>query len=277
MENARSRSRPRLPGLTVGLVALAAAAPQADAQTTEGDSWQFAVTAYGYLPSISGTAYFPVAPIGASFTLNQSDLIDHLKMAFMGAFDVHRGPWGFFADVLYLDIGRDNTNVHDFTIGGIGIPADTTSDVSMDMKSWIVNAVGEYRVLGQRGSSTLDVVAGVRYLSVNERLEWNFTGSIGSLPEAARSGNVGISSSIVDAIVGVKGQVQGDGGWRMPYYIDVGTGGASFTWQGATGLAYQFHWGEVGLLYRYIDFRIGSNTLKDLTIAGPLVSATFRW
>jgi len=262
---------------TVCLVALAAGAPQAYAETTEGDSWQFAVTAYGYLPSISGTAYFPVAPIGASFTLNQSDLIDHLKMAFMGAFDVHRGPWGFFADVLYLDIGRHNTNIHDFTIGGIGIPAATTSDVSMDMKSWIVNAVGEYRVLGQRGGSTLDVVAGVRYLSVNERLEWNFTGSIGSLPEAARSGNVGISSSIVDAIVGVKGQVQGDGSWRMPYYIDVGTGGASFTWQGATGLAYQFHWGEVGLLYRYIDFRIGSNTLKDLTIAGPLVSATFRW
>jgi hypothetical protein len=63
----------------------------------------------------------------------------------------------------------------------------------------------------------------------------------------------------------------------MPYYIDVGTGGAQFTWQGVIGLAYMFHWGEVGLHYRYIDFRIGSNTLKDLTIAGPLVSATFRW
>jgi hypothetical protein len=267
----------RLPAFAVCLVALAAAAPQADAETTDAESWQFAVTAYAYLPSISGTAYFPVAPIGASFTLNQSDLIDHLKMAFMGAFDVHRGPWGLFVDVLYLDIGRDNTNIHDFTIGSAGIPATTTSDVSMDMKSWIVNAVGEYRVLGQGGGSTLDVVAGARYLSVNERLQWNFTGSIGSLPEAARSGDVGISNSIVDAIVGVKGQVQGDGGWRMPYYIDVGTGGAQFTWQGATGLAYQFHWGEVGLLYRYVDFRIGSSTLKDLTIAGPLVSATFRW
>lgn len=252
-------------------------ASNANAQTTDADSWQFAVTAYAYLPSISGTAYFPVAPIGASFTLNQSDLIDHLKMTFMGAFDVHRGPWGFFADVLYLDIGSHNTNIHDFTVGGIGIPAATTTDVSMDMKSWIVNAVGEYRVLGQVGGTTLDVVAGVRYLSVNERLEWNFTGSIGTLPEAARSGDVGISNSILDGIVGVKGQVQGDGGWRMPYYIDVGTGGAQFTWQGATGLAYQFHWGQVSLLYRYIDFRIGSNTLKDLTIAGPLLGATFRW
>jgi hypothetical protein len=277
MEDARPTRRSRLVALTASLVALAGVAPETHADTTPAEPWQFAVTAYGYLPAISGTAYFPVVPIGASFTLNQSDLIDHLKMTFMGAFDAHRGRWGFFTDVLYLDLGQRNTNIHDFTIGGIGIPAATTSDVSMDMKSWIVNAVGEYRVLGQRGGSTLDVVAGARYLSVSERLEWNFTGSIGRLPEAARSGNVGISNSIVDAIVGMKGQVQGDGGWRMPYYIDVGTGGAQFTWQGVTGLAYQFQWGEAGLLYRYIDFRIGSSTLKDLAIAGPLISATFRW
>jgi hypothetical protein len=63
----------------------------------------------------------------------------------------------------------------------------------------------------------------------------------------------------------------------MPYYLDVGTGAARFTWQGAIGLAYAFHWGELGLSYRYIDMRIDSKNLKDLTIAGPLISATFRW
>jgi hypothetical protein len=276
VENARSGLRLRLPALTACLLALAAVAPKADAQTADTDTWQFAVTAYAYLPAISGTAYFPVAPVGASFTLNQSELIDHLKMTFMGAFDVHRGRWGIFADVLYLNVGANHTNIHDFTIGGISVPAGTTTDVSIDMKSWIATTVGEYRVLSQ-GAGTLDVLAGARYLSVNERLSWNFTGSIGSLPESARSGTSAITNSIVDAIVGVKGQVQGDGGWRMPYYIDVGTGGAPFTWQGAVGLAYQFHWGEVSVMYRYIDFRFGSNSLKDLTIAGPLVGATFRW
>jgi hypothetical protein len=77
--------------------------------------------------------------------------------------------------------------------------------------------------------------------------------------------------------VGLKGQIQGDGGWRWPYYIDVGTGTSQLTWQGATGLAYQFHWGELSFLYRYIDFRIHSSKLVDFTIAGPLVGATFRW
>ena len=262
--------------LSCCVVASGVTVAQADPQDSAPEPWQFAVTAYAYLPSISGTAYFPDAAIGANFTLNQSDLIDHLKMTFMGAFDAHRGRWGVFTDVLYLDLGRRNTNIHDFTIDGMGIPASTTSDVSIDMKSWIVNAVGEYRALSQ-GESTLDVVAGLRYLYLKERLEWSFSGSLANLPEAARTGNIETSSNNYNAIVGIKGQVQGDGGWRMPYYIDVGTGSSQFTWQGAIGLGYVFNWGQVSLLYRYIDFHIRSSTQKDLTIAGPMVGATFRW
>lgn len=265
-----------LPGCVIWLLSALGSADAQSPRTADTDSWQFALIAYGYLPAISGTAYFPVPDTGASFNLNQSDLISHLKMTFMGAFDAHNGRWGFFTDVLYLDLGQRNTNLHDFTIGSSGIPASTTSDVSIDMKSWIANMLGEYRVLSE-GGSNLDVVAGLRYLSLKERLEWSFTGSLGSLPEAARSGNQEISSNIIDGIVGVKGRLGGDGGWTMPFYLDVGTGGAHFTWQGAIGLAYAFHWGELGLLYRYIDFRFDSSTLQDLTIAGPMVGATFRW
>ena len=267
-----------LAGGVLGVVVAAGHVRAQTSQPTEAESWQFAVTAYAYLPAISGNAYFPVSGTSESFRVNQSDLINNLKMVFMGAFDAHHGRWGFFADVLYLDLGRRNTNVHDFTIGGVGIPADTTSDVSLDMKAWIANLVGEYRVLGHsQGGTTLDAVAGVRYLSLNERLQWNFTGSIGSLPEAARSGNQEISANILYGIVGVKGQLQGDLGFMMPFYIDVGTGGSPFTWEGAIGLGYMFRWGEVSLLYRYIDFHFDSSKLQDLTIAGPMVAATFRW
>jgi hypothetical protein len=257
-------------------VGIAAAVAPADAQTVATDSWQFAATAYAFLPQISGTTHFPV-PGAGNFDFNQSDLINNLKLAFMGAFEAHRGRWGFFTDVLYLDVGRRHTDIHDFTIGGVGIPAATTSDVSIDLKSWIANAVGEYRLLDEGGAITLDALAGLRYLSLKERLEWNFTGSLGSLPEVARSGNEEISNSIVDGIIGVKGQFRGDGGWRVPFYLDVGTGGSRFTWQGATGLSYVFQWGELGLLYRYIHFKFDSSTIEDLTISGPMVSATFRW
>jgi hypothetical protein len=267
-----------LAGGVIGVVVAVSPAGAQTSQPTEAESWQFAVTAYAYLPAISGNAYFPVTGTSTSFRINQSDLVNNLKMAFMGSFDAHYERWGLFADVLYLDLGRHHSNLHDFTIGDVGIPADTTSDVSLDLKAWIVNTVGEYRVLGQgRGTSTLDAVAGVRYLSINETLQWNFTGSIGSLPEAARSGNQQITDNLVYGIVGVKGQLQGDLGFMMPYYLDVGTGGSPFTWQGAIGLGYMFHWGEVSLLYRYIDFHFDTSKLQDLTIAGPMLAATFRW
>jgi hypothetical protein len=37
--------------------------------------------------------------------------------------------------------------------------------------------------------------------------------------------------------VGVKGQTQGGGGWRLRHDIDVGTGNSQSTWQDATRLA----------------------------------------
>jgi hypothetical protein len=37
--------------------------------------------------------------------------------------------------------------------------------------------------------------------------------------------------------VGVKGQTQGGGGWRLRHDIDLGTGNSQSTWQDATRLA----------------------------------------
>lgn len=263
-------------GLLLVWCAPAVALAQQPASTEP--SWQFAVTAYGFLPQISGTASFPVAATGSSFTLDQQDILDHLKMAFMGSFDAHYGPWGVFTDVLYMDLGERKSNFHDFTIGRLEIPAATTSDVSLDMKSWIVTLAGEYRVLTQ-GASSLDVLAGLRYLNIQNRLEWNFTGSLGSLPEAARSGSSEISGTHFDVIVGAKGQFRfgTDGRWGIPFYLDVGTGDSHFTWQGATGIAYAFPWGEAAALYRYIDYQVAASGLQSLTIGGPMVGATIRW
>ena len=260
------------------LVCAAPAVALAQQSAPAAESWQFAVTAYGFLPQISGTAAFPVAATGSSFNLDQQDILDHLKMAFMGSFDAHYGPWGVFTDALYMDLGERKSNFHDFTIGRLEIPAATTSDVSLDMKSWIVTLAGEYRVFTQ-GHSTFDVLAGVRYLNIKNRLEWNFTGSLGSLPEVVRSGSSEISGTHFDAIVGAKGQFRFgvDARWGIPFYLDVGTGDSHFTWQGATGIAYAFQWGEVAALYRYIDYQVAASGLQRLTIGGPMVGAIIRW
>jgi hypothetical protein len=262
----------------VACLILTPAAPvaRADPQTTAPGSWQFALTAYAFLPQISGSAYFPIPDTGTTFNISQSQLIDKLKMSFAGAFDVHRGRWGFFTDVLYVDIGQRKTNSREFSIGSSGLPAGTTSDVSVDMKTELFTGVGEFRALS-RGHTNLDVLAGVRYIRIRERLEWNFTGSLGTLPEATRSGDQELSRDNLDAIVGLKGVLRGDGAWEMPYYLDVGTGGSQFTWQGAVGISRAFRWGAVSLLFRYLDYRFASSKITDLTIGGPMVGATFRW
>jgi hypothetical protein len=79
--------------------------------------WQFAATVYAYLPQISGSASFPTASAATDFTLNTREILDHLKMTFMGSFDSHYGSGGFFADALYLDLGAGKSGFRDFTIG----------------------------------------------------------------------------------------------------------------------------------------------------------------
>ena len=87
-------------------------------------------------------------------------------------------------------------------------------------------------------------------------------------------------SSFTDAIIGVIGHLSvGDKGrWVVPYYLDVGTGDSDLTWQAMAGLGYQFDWGAMIFTYRYLDYDSGSGSpVTDLTIAGPMLGASFQW
>jgi hypothetical protein len=51
-----------------------------------------------------------------------------------------------------------------------------------------------------------------------------------------------------DGIIGVKGRfLLGGSNWSIPYYLDVGTGSSSLTWQGMLGVAYTYKWIGVSL------------------------------
>lgn len=79
-------------------------------------------------------------------------------------------------------------------------------------------------------------------------------------------------------MIGVKGNVDLNKQWYVPYYLDVGTGQSDFTWQALAGLGYRFHWGDVSLSYRHIGWQFGSNKRIDrLNLSGPLLAATFRF
>ena len=60
--------------------------------------------------------------------------------------------------------------------------------------------------------------------------------------------------------------------------MDVGTGDSNFTWQIAAGVGYKFNWGDVNLVYPYMDWDLSSRgDLDDLNLGGPMLGAKFHF
>jgi hypothetical protein len=258
-------------------LAAPASAEQVIAQS-DAPAWKFSATLYVFVPTFDATSSFPVSDTDEDFVLNTTSILDHLKMAFMGTFDAHRGQWGFFVDTLYADLGEGKTNYHNGTIGGALLPVTATADVNLDLKTWLVTAAGEYR-FASAPDRDFDYLAGVRYLDITTSFKYSFTGSIGNLPPAARSGQSEDAAHNLDGIVGIKGQFRlgSDYSWTVPLYLDIGTGASRLTWQAAGGVGYRFNWGEVVGLYRIVYYDLRSGQIENLTVRGPMIGATFRW
>jgi hypothetical protein len=66
--------------------------------------------------------------------------------------------------------------------------------------------------------------------------------------------------------------------WFVPYYLDVGTGQSSLTWQAMVGVGYAFGWGSVMGAWRHIDYDMKSGkSIESVSFDGPGVAVAFRW
>jgi hypothetical protein len=244
----------------------------------QGSDWHYTATIYGYLPSVSGTSSFPADGSGTRLNLDAS-ILDKLKVFAMATAGAHNGTWGVFTDVIYLKFQASQSASRDFTIGNVGLPADASAAFDWEMKGTAWTLAGEYRV-ASAPSFTVDVLAGTRLLDTRQHLRWNIAGSIGPLDPQSRSGEIATSQSTWDAIVGVKGRYAfgEDRKWSVPFYLDAGAGESQYTLQAAGGLAYQFGWGEITAMWRYLRYDLkSSSALQDVRFSGPLIGATFRW
>ncbi len=58
----------------------------------------------------------------------------------------------------------------------------------------------------------------------------------------------------------------------------MGAGSSEFTWQGMTGIGYDWHWGGVMAAYRYLYFNEGEQYfLEDMALSGLAVGVHFKW
>jgi hypothetical protein len=227
---------------------------------------------------MSGNLRYPVDTDGTSVSVDASQILDALKMTFMGSFDAHNGRWGVFTDVIYLDLGGEKSNTRDFSIGN-GLPADATANVSLDLKATVWTTAGLYRIVSNP-AWTVDALAGARMLNVNPTLGWTITGNVDGIPQSERTGTRQSDETVWDGIIGARGRFAfGDRQqWIMPFYGDIGTGGSDLTYQLAGGIAYAFKWGEVVALWRYLDYKFKSDkNVENLTTNGPLFGVRFVW
>ena len=248
----------------------------AAAQTT--DEWKFNAIIYGYFPDIGGKSTFPQRTGGTSIDIDASTIIDNLKFVFMGTFEAQKGRWGFFTDLMYLDVGGSKSQTRDVTIGRVQLPIGVTADLDLDIKGTIWTLAGSYRI-STDPTVPFDILAGARLLDVKQTLGWNFSAELGP-NEPVRSGSSEIKENNWDAIIGVKGRLVfgSNREWFVPYYVDVGTGDSDLTWQAFAALGYSFRWGDVIAGWRYLDYKFKSGAkLEDANLNGPLIGVAFHW
>ncbi len=264
----------------VAAVAIGAVIPGvAIAQSQTGAApgpWKYTASINLFLPTIGGSSTFPAE--GTPIDISAEQILNALKMTFMGTFDAHNGSWGVMTDLVYVDLGGSKSNSRDFTIGN-GLPAGTTADLDLDYKATAWTIAGEYRV-SSNPSWTMDLLAGARLFDNRQRLRWSISGDIGPLPPTSRTGSAELNHSVWDGIVGVKGRYVfgADRKWAAPFYLDIGTGESASTLQAVAGVSYAFEWGEFNTLWRYLKYNAKSGqAVTSVSFSGPQIGAVFRW
>jgi hypothetical protein len=262
----------------VGLLLAVTVAPASAAGTASpaDDGWRFGATLYVWVPSISGTTRFPSGASGPSIDLRADEVLDKLDSALMGTIEARRGAWGGLADWVYSDLSARKSASRDFSIGGVPV-GTATADLGLGVKTNVVTLAGTYAVL-DTPLNTTSLVAGARMLKTEQTLDWNFAS--GPVLGVAASGSSSASTTSWDAIVGVRGRARYeiDSRWFWPYHFDVGTGESRRTLQAAAGVAYAFDFGEVGLAWRYLDYRFDSSeAVQSLKFNGLALGVAFRF
>lgn len=252
--------------VAVGAMMMATSTAMGASESSAAD-WQFGLSIYAWLPSVSGDLNYNLPDNGGDVTVDADKLLDDLNMAFMGSFEARKGNWSGFTDLIYLDLGGDKSK-------SVTVPDGTTYtlfDADMDLKGLVWTLGGSYTAWRNQ-KSHLDVLAGARLLSLDTDL--NLTGG-GPLQSELKLSE---SENLWDGIIGAKGSFALNERWFLPYYVDVGTGDTDLTWQAVAGIGYAFDWGQVTLKYRYLEYDQGSDgLLQEISFGGAQLGVGFRF
>jgi hypothetical protein len=254
------------------------------AAQTPGNQWTFSITPYLWLPNIDGTLKYGVPP-GASGSaevkVGPNDYLENLSFAMMISGEARKGRWLMFTDVIYLDFSDEDSAVKSINFGTdrVSSSSNVSTNSSFTGLAWTLG--GGYAVLPARPVE-FDVIGGLRYFGLKASTDWQLATTVtgpGAGQTFPRTGSISDRLDLYDGIIGMKGRVWlGRSNWSIPYYIDLGTGSSSLTWQGLLGIAYTYKWLGVTLAYRHLYYDQKSDKLiQDMRFSGPALGVTFRF
>jgi hypothetical protein len=215
---------------------------------------------YGWLPWMSGDAGVKgVGPV--SFSLSPKDILEILDFTMMASGDVHSGPYGLFADFIYLKVSK-----------GKATPGPLFSSANLSQEAIIASLAATYQVY-ESGDDWAQVFAGARY--------WSFDTGVklgaGILPAISGSADI----HWVDPMIGVRGQKALSDKWYLSGVAAIGGFGvgSDLMWDVYAGVGYRFT-DTISMAMGYrafsVDYSNNGNVI-DLVSQGPLMGLTFRF
>lgn len=264
--------------VSLAVFALLAIAPTCRADSASSEQWSFVLTPYVWIPTVHGTLDFnapPPASGAPSVALEPSRYLSNLDLALMLGFEARKGDWSILSDALYLDFSNEKAAVRSVSGPGGIVQVPVNTNTSAGLKSVVWTLAGGYTV-ARADWGTVDVIGGIRYMTVEASVDWQFAGSLGLLPQA---GSFSQRDDLWDAVAGVRGRLKwGGSNWFTPYYLDVGTGSSALTWQALAGIGYSFGWGDLALTYRYLAYDMkDQKLLQNITFGGAALGASFHF
>jgi hypothetical protein len=266
MQRSRYSRQSRAKAFAFGTMLMATSVAMGAPEGSAAD-WQYGLKIYGWFPSVSGDLKYGPRGSSSDIEADANKIIDALQFTFMGSFEVRKGAWSGFTDVIYLSLGGDKSK----SVTGPRGSTRTLFDADMDLEGWIWTLGGSYTVWRDQ-KSHLDLLAGARLLSLATDVKLTGGGPL------QRDRNLSESINLWDGIVGAKGRIALNDRWFLPYYADVGTGDTELTWQAEAGVGYAFDWGEVDLMYRYLAYdQGGDKLLQSIGFGGVKLGVGFRF
>ena len=227
-------------------------------QSTSTDSWQFQLTPYLWIPTISGRAGIGNLITDTNTSVSNADV--GLNFGFMGAFEARKNKLIILTDLQYSDIATEKGN-----------PGPLYLSSRASFKTFVLDPEVGYRLLDNEKGAFVDVLGGLRYWHLNAVLA--FRARI--LPDV----EVSRSRSWIDGVAGLRGKAALSRRWFVSGKADLGAGGSKFTYQLFGGVG--FNVGKrLALIGGYRDLNVNYDKdgfLFDMSLHGPIFGFGFKF